>query len=205
MLSCVIQHTSRLPTHAGVANRDRACLCGVLWYVTLTICKQPLILSITVVLTLRAFFVRRAEFSQFLCLNTSLTANRYFRLMALATTEIVLNTPLSIYFIYLNISDGSISPWEGWANAHYDYSAVDLIPYLEWHSSLPATLSLEFTRWSIVLCAFVFFAFFGFADEARKNYRLAFWTIAKRLGFRPEEKSMTGYAIFRPRVSKPGS
>jgi pheromone a factor receptor len=43
--------------------------------------------------------------------------------------------------------------------------------------------SLETTRWAAVLCAFVFFAFFGFADEARKNYRALASNVSKRLGY----------------------
>jgi len=43
-------------------------------------------------------------------------------------------------------------------------------------------ISLETTRWFVILCAVVFFAYFGFADEARKNYRAAFGSVAKRVG-----------------------
>ena len=35
---------------------------------------------------------------------------------------------------------------------------------------------------AVVFCAFHFFIFFGFADEARKNYRYAFQSVAKRVG-----------------------
>ena len=42
--------------------------------------------------------------------------------------------------------------------------------------------SLELSRWLSVVCAFIFFGFFGFADEAKKNYRSALQTVAKRIG-----------------------
>jgi len=41
---------------------------------------------------------------------------------------------------------------------------------------------LELSRWSVIFCAFLFFGFFGFADEARKNYRFAFQSVAKCVG-----------------------
>jgi hypothetical protein len=44
-------------------------------------------------------------------------------------------------------------------------------------------LSLELYRWTPVFCAFSFFAFFGFAEEARKNYRLLASTLAKLIGY----------------------
>jgi len=44
------------------------------------------------------------------------------------------------------------------------------------------TVSLETTRWFLVLCVAIFFGFFGFADEARKNYKLAYTSVAKRVG-----------------------
>jgi hypothetical protein len=149
--------------------------------------------TIIVVLTLRAFLKRRAEFNQFLASNSSLTVNRYFRLMGLATTEILLNTPVSVYGIYLNIVDNPIQPWKGWADAHFNYSAVDLIPAFEWRSTFTSEISLELSRWSLVFCAFLFFGFFGFADEARKRYRLAFWAVAKPFGFTPSTKFVGKY------------
>jgi pheromone a factor receptor len=33
------------------------------------------------------------------------------------------------------------------------------------------------------MCAFVFFAFFGFAEEARQNYRRVFTSLAGRVGY----------------------
>jgi len=39
------------------------------------------------------------------------------------------------------------------------------------------------SRWLIVACGFIFFAFFGFADEARRHYRHAFNSVVKRVGF----------------------
>jgi pheromone a factor receptor len=44
-------------------------------------------------------------------------------------------------------------------------------------------LALELDRWAIVISAFCFFGFFGFTDEARKNYRLLASTLAKSLGY----------------------
>lgn len=44
-------------------------------------------------------------------------------------------------------------------------------------------MSLEMSRWLIIACGLIFFGFFGFADEARKHYRLAAQFVSKRVGY----------------------
>jgi hypothetical protein len=101
---------------------------------------------------------------------------RYFRLMALAMSEIIFTTPLAIFTMYLNTALSPIGPWISWADTHYEYFRVRQIPAILWRSDRTHVIALEFTRWVAPLCALLFFAFFGFAHEARKNYsRLFFW------------------------------
>jgi hypothetical protein len=102
--------------------------------------------------------------------------------MALSMTEIFFNTPLSAVGLYLTYTSSPIQPWKGWADAHFDYAAVNLVRGFLWRSKPAAVLALELSRWSPVFCAFLFFAFFGFADEARRNYQCLYLSITKRLG-----------------------
>ncbi|KAG2131856.1 pheromone receptor [Suillus cothurnatus] len=152
-----------------------------------------LISAVYCALTLRAFTRRRAQFGDFLKSRTSLSVNRYFRLMALATMELLFTTPISAYGIYINIADNPLEPWKGFADAHFNYSRVGQYPSVIWRLNRLTIVSTELTRWSLVFCAFSFFVFFGLADEARKNYRKAFWAIAKFFGFPPPLS--TGAAI----------
>jgi pheromone a factor receptor len=124
--------------------------------------------------------------------NPSLTINRYFRLMSLATIELLVNTPISVYGIYLNLKSGTIQPWKGWADTHFQYSLVVQYPSALWRSDYPVVVSLELSRWSIIFCAFVFFVFFGFAEEARRHYRLVYWAVARRFGILPPPKAFSG-------------
>jgi pheromone a factor receptor len=62
------------------------------------------------------------------------------------------------------------------------FSRVDQIPAMLWRSRPVLASSLELTRWLAVVCAIIFCAFFGFADEAKKNYRSIFQTVAKTFG-----------------------
>lgn len=133
-----------------------------------------------------AFWKRKAQFSEMLSSNTSLTMHRYFRLMALATIELLCTTPFSAYFIYLDATSMPISPYRGWADLHFGYSRVDQVPSVIWHLSSKEVLALELTRWLMIVCALVFFLFFGFAEEARRHYKMAFWRVAKAVGYKPK-------------------
>lgn len=121
--------------------------------------------------------------------------------MALAVSEIIFTTPLAIFTIWLNATVSPIGPWRSWDDTHFDYSRVEQIPALFWRSNHLLVVAMEFTRWLPPFCALVFFAFFGFADEARKNYRALFWRIAKPLGFTPSQSNQMvsiGFVILFP-------
>lgn len=134
---------------------------------------------------------RRAQFSQFLSSATSLSIDRYFRLMCLATMEIIFTIPISSYGLYLNITSKPIYVWKSWSDIHFDFYLIDAVPAEEWRSIPIAATVLELNRWSVIICALIFFAFFGFAEEARKNYRSAYWYIASRFCAAPPPKNNT--------------
>ncbi|KAH7924993.1 STE3-domain-containing protein [Leucogyrophana mollusca] len=134
------------------------------------------------ILTIRALAQRRSEFKELLSANKNLNSGRYFRLMGLAGIEVCCTLPLGAYSIYLNASAEEIQRWVSWENTHYDFSRVGQYPSIIWRMNSLTVLSLELSRWLVVVCAFIFFGFFGFADEAKKNYRLAYFSVAKTVG-----------------------
>ncbi|KAF5342954.1 hypothetical protein D9758_014948 [Tetrapyrgos nigripes] len=129
-----------------------------------------------------AFNKRRTQFKQLLSKNSNLSSNRYWRLMCLAATEVLFTIPLGAYAIYLNTTSFPIQPWISFADTHFGFSRVDNIPSLIWRSDKRLETPLEITRWSPVICAIIFFGYFGFADEARKNYKAFYGTVTKKLG-----------------------
>nr|AAQ96343.1 pheromone receptor Rcb2 B1 [Coprinopsis cinerea] len=129
-------------------------------------------------LTLYEFNRRRIQFNAFLNAGTSLTARRYLRLMALATTEMLLTTPLGCFIIYLNATTTPVESYN-WVDTHFDYWRVDYYYRILWQMHKMLVVSLELTRWMAPFSALVFFAFFGFAEEARKNYKAFFAPITK--------------------------
>ncbi len=71
-------------------------------------------------MTFYSFAKRRAEMNEFLTNNRFISFSRYFRLMGLAATEMVLTVPLSIYVIVINDKFG-VFPFINEANVHFDF------------------------------------------------------------------------------------
>jgi pheromone a factor receptor len=101
--------------------------------------------------------------------------------MVISATEILGTIPLGTVWIVKAAKSG-VTPWRGWAVTHENYSAVHQIPASIWKNNPNSVFALEVYRWSLVLCAFLFFALFGFADEARQHYCRMCSFIASRVG-----------------------
>ena len=147
------------------------------------------------ILTLRKC---QKEFEEILSSTSNLNTNRFLRLIALASLDVLIGFPLNIVVICLNA--GAAQPWISWEETHYgkrhillskmihismgmlEFSNVGQILASMWRMNTASQSALEFNRWMFVLCGLVFFLFFGFADEAQKNYKLAINSIAKRVG-----------------------
>ncbi|KAJ7869827.1 pheromone A receptor-domain-containing protein [Mycena leptocephala] len=94
--------------------------------------------------------------------------------MVLASTDLLLTIPLTSFILYSNVAVIGLSPWVSWADMHSNFSRV---------VEAPGIYSVETLQWATVACALLFFAYFGFADEAIKNYREAFHYVARRVGY----------------------
>jgi pheromone a factor receptor len=130
-------------------------------------------------LAIRAFWVRRKNIKN---LISSSNYDRYWRLMALASTDFCFTIPLTIRLIVTKRLAG-VSPWVSWAHIHSGYSHIVQIPRSVVILRPLVASSYEVIRWTPVIAAFVAFAFLGLTSEARRNYRLLASTVAKSLGF----------------------
>ncbi|KAG9310932.1 STE3-domain-containing protein [Chiua virens] len=142
--------------------------------------------------TIRELAIRRAQFKEFLSANRSLSSSRYFRLMGLAGVEMLFTVPLGCWSIYINLTTSTVEPYVNWDSAHANFGTIEQVPSVVWKQDSLSVASIETSRYGAVFCALLFFVFFGFADEARKNYRLAYTSVAKRVGLSTESFSATG-------------
>ncbi|KAI0321155.1 pheromone A receptor-domain-containing protein [Amylostereum chailletii] len=122
---------------------------------------------------------RTLQFQEFVSSNSSINQSRYLRLMGLAITVLGFTLVFNTLSVVLN-AQTPIQPWISWEDTHFHFSDVGLLPRAQMTSIQEMTY--EFQRWTTVVCAFVFFAFFGFADEAKKHYRMVYATVASRTG-----------------------
>jgi len=115
--------------------------------------------------------------------------------MLISTTEILGTIPWATYYIVHNAKLG-VEPYS-WTSTHRHYSEVIQVPASIWKNNYDSRSALELFRWSLVLCAFLFFAFFGFAGEARNNYRRMYASIANRIGYSTStlHKSSHAYVV----------
>ncbi len=102
--------------------------------------------------------------------------------MLLSSVEMCCTTPVSTYSIYINTDGVRLARWVSWADTHYNFGYVEMVPRVVWTSNPAYKISVEMGRWIYPLAALLFFGLFGFADEARKNYRAGFQWIRARLG-----------------------
>ncbi|KAI0059717.1 fungal pheromone STE3G-protein-coupled receptor [Artomyces pyxidatus] len=132
------------------------------------------------------FIHRRRELSSMISSGTTqdsftLQKSLYIRLMTLASIDVLFTVPLASYLLYLDRTASSFTASADWEWIHYDFSRVGQIPSVEWKATAQSTATIELSRWANVLSAFVFFALFGVAQEAQKNYRV-FWAFLRRVG-----------------------
>jgi pheromone a factor receptor len=140
------------------------------------------IVSLVTVTSIYLFYTREIRFRQIMSATPGATPSRYIRLMVVSGCEILGTIPLATFYIVKEAKLG-VYPWRGWAYMHEHYSVVDQVPASIWKNNPNNVFVLEMYRWSLVLCAFVFFALFGFAEEARRHYRQVYASVASRIGY----------------------
>jgi pheromone a factor receptor len=119
------------------------------------------------ILAVRALRRRQSEFNEALSQHSNLNSNRYFRLMALAFTDVLFTIPIASYFLWANLAETQTYGWS-WDSSHWGFDRVDTFPAVIWQPA--AAGAFEVARWVSVLGAFIFFGFFGFSEEARRHY-----------------------------------
>ena len=124
--------------------------------------------------------------------NKSPNQNRYNRLIALSVVQIFTTFPVSIFSFYVSAHVLTVHPWISWEDTHADYSFVGQVPSFVWRADPISVVNLELIRWPVVAAAFLFFGFFGFAEEARRNYRKAYSFASSSLRLPDLRKSGSG-------------
>jgi pheromone a factor receptor len=116
---------------------------------------------------------RNSKLKELVGSDPNLTFSRYWRLIILSSMDIIFTIPLYSFSLYLTVLN--LQPWISWDNVHADFGRIDQFTSLTWRGNAVVVITMEFNRWSYVLCAFVVFALFGFGADAMRDYRST-WT-----------------------------
>lgn len=138
----------------------------------------------------RIFYLRKRDVNRFLRSNASVSRTNYFRLLAIASLEILFTLPFGIVSLTLKLTsaseqEGSFPVYPGWSVLHEDWDPVT-VSYAQLQSFGTFTMAASyFTIWTSPALTFVIFAFFGLNSEARASYRRLIVTIGNWVGWKP--------------------
>ncbi|ODO03101.1 hypothetical protein I350_05946 [Cryptococcus amylolentus CBS 6273] len=133
------------------------------------------------VIALRFFLRRRLQFQTVLRSSSGLDSRHYLRLMALASVDIIIGLPTTLFTLVVNIQQRR--PYPSWDWVHLDWSRVELYPASIILTSATETTAVTIPRWHAPLLSFVFFLFFGVSPDAMGEYaRWVRWAAKKLPG-----------------------
>ncbi|KAH9976783.1 pheromone A receptor-domain-containing protein [Lactifluus volemus] len=127
------------------------------------------------------FIKRKRKLAEVLAPHQGLQRNRYIRLMLLCCSEMIIVVPYSSFLLSYTLKSGLYK--FSWSLLRHNYTHVPQYSTTEWQSNPVEHVILEVDAWSLVYCSFAFFAFFGFAEEARDHYRRVYSSITRRTRF----------------------
>ena len=139
----------------------------------------------------RTFLRQRKDVNDFLQSNGSVSRTNYFRVLALASIDILLTLPFGIATIILAVSDALSLPsglpfYLGWTWDHTEWGPVGF-SYAEivalGKSNVPR---FYFNQWTSPILAFAIFGLFGVTAEARASYWRMIYTVSGWFGFKPK-------------------
>ncbi|EGO05352.1 hypothetical protein SERLA73DRAFT_174466 [Serpula lacrymans var. lacrymans S7.3] len=111
-------------------------------------------------------------------------SDSYWRLIALAGAQIILILPSGIFALVNDISGGPMAPYS-WDFIHYEFSVPQYVSISDWTFNLQNALAFQWDRWTTIIYALLFFAFFGFRADVLQYYRGIFLAILRPFGYRP--------------------
>ena len=139
----------------------------------------------------RTFHRQRKDVNRFLQSNDSVSRTDYFRILALASIDILLTLPFGIATIGLLVSEHLSVPsglpfYRGWTFDHAEWESVGS-SYAEIVAGGKSNVAqFYFVSWTSPFLAFVIFGLFGVTAEARASYWRVICTVCGWFGFKPQ-------------------
>ncbi|KZV72017.1 STE3-domain-containing protein [Peniophora sp. CONT] len=134
--------------------------------------------------------------------DSDVTRTNYFRILALASIDLLLTLPLSItrfVLAVLSIMKATSLPfYPGWESVHSDWTPVS-ISWAKLNSKgVPELAFVHYSFWISPIFALAFFGLFGFTAGARASYWRVIHTVIARLGWKKASFSQDSQATLTP-------
>lgn len=129
----------------------------------------------------------------------SMSRGSYFRVMALASMDILLTLPISVLVLVTGKVNNKLAVWRGWALLHNDWAPIRMRAS-HWIPAFWLNFSIRWDEWINPMFALVFFLIFGLTEEARGMYRSAFFAFMRVFGYERDvqpEKSAIAFGSFQ--------
>ncbi|KAG8687519.1 a-factor receptor [Ceratobasidium sp. 423] len=142
-------------------------------------------------LSIRGFLKARQQFNQVLNNSGSgINMSRYFRLMALASEEMLFSIPFASYLLKQNLTLAKQVPWTSWADTHQYYdTTIWKSPWILIKANQPSFNAVMVSLWVLPAGGYLFFIWFGLGGEAFAAYKSMFYTVMKPFGIKPKPKA----------------
>ncbi|KAH9976789.1 pheromone A receptor-domain-containing protein [Lactifluus volemus] len=127
------------------------------------------------------FIKRKRQLAEVMSSHKGLYRTGYIRLMLLACSEMLITVPYPSFLLIYAFKHGLTK--FSWSTLRHNFTHVPQYSTVEWQSDTVEYAIIETDAWSLVYCSFIFFAFFGFAEEARDHYRRFYSSITRRIRF----------------------
>ena len=109
--------------------------------------------------------------NEFLSSNQEFSFSRYTRLLLVACLDILMNLPIQVIIMVIDIAGGSENslnlPYVSWSYVHSEFSTIVTIPASVWSRDRMSFFTVKWNAWLYVFHATIFFAVFGTTGEMR--------------------------------------
>ncbi|VDC00171.1 unnamed protein product [Peniophora sp. CBMAI 1063] len=172
----------------GCANSQRTSILEILTIESWTIVPPLISIVFYYPRVVRTFYRQSQDVNSFLSSDNSISRTNYFRVLVLASIDIVLTLPTSVVTIVLRVTSGleqgSLPFYWGWASLHSDWDPSS-ISYAEIMDGKASSIAqYYYSYWTAPILAIAIFFLFGLTAAARASYWRCICTI------RPSEKSV---------------
>ncbi|KZV69109.1 fungal pheromone STE3G-protein-coupled receptor, partial [Peniophora sp. CONT] len=141
----------------------------------------------------RTYYRQRRDINSFLRSNPSVSRTNYFRILVLASIDILLTLPIGIVILTLDMVQAqflNLFPfYPGWTFVHTDWDPQS-VPYAVIQGDGTAAVAqFYFSKWTSPVLAFVIFGLFGVTPEARASYWHIICTVGGWFGWKPTPRA----------------